>query len=756
MYEAEAQPPIRLYVVPSIEEADTLQAIGLEAAAFHDRKILMQRIEDAAPHEGDAVCAIGEARGIIGDLKVMKLAVLSAEMPVGHGSATAFVMSMRGRNMQDADIAREFATRIAHATSSTWNDDRPPTEHPDAPRRRSKVEAAWRSPTFAEMSTEPAPRRWLVRSPERDGVPVDDLGDGLVPAGIAAGLMAEGGVGKTTVLLELCVAIITGRRWLGHYAIDNAMVGRRCLAVLAEETHDEILRKLHSIRQRWKLSDDEIALIAERLVTVPLYGQGRAPLLEQVGEHGVRPTSHMKDIRRLVAESADDWGLIAFDPLARCAGVNLDVDNTRATNVLEEFEHFTNAPGKPTVILSHHSSKAARESGSVNARGPSGITDAMRWVCTLQKDATGTDVLFRQSKSNYSRPWAPNEHLRLIRVPGGALRVATDAELASRQDSIEAAEDSRIVEAAKRAVSLVEAARQPFASKDELARRLKGRLQNGRQAIDHALHEGWLTFAGPTYRGRVFALGPVVCAETPIPPGRSGRSRPPGGGTDLPSASHGRPGRPSQNTVDATQPSIHAGFSDPVDVPLVAENAWTSRDSGRPSVDVPKPVDVPDVRDDHETRPGNPDDGLPETPGGRRPRRSVATWEPPAHREALVQPQPPSPGSHRIPNLRAVASVLETPWHYTPAELSWMVLAPGLPDLDELKKDLWNVGYRVEKQWTKLPAAARDAWLALFCSTDAALFGWMNKNYGGPLKTALRERFTSLTGRKLNSKELTA
>src|SRR5262249_53940714 len=72
------------------------------------------------------------------------------------------------------------------------------------------------------LSRRPPPRDYLLRWPTRDGQPSPPReGDGFAPTGVCGFLSAEGGVGKTTLLLVLGVAVVTGRDWLG-FQVDRS------------------------------------------------------------------------------------------------------------------------------------------------------------------------------------------------------------------------------------------------------------------------------------------------------------------------------------------------------------------------------------------------------------------------------------------------------------------------------------------------------------------------------------------------------
>jgi hypothetical protein len=301
---------------------------------------------------------------------------------------------------------------------------------------------AWRSldPTF--LTEAPPNRRWLLRHPTRDGDPCPiGAGDGMLPLGKVGIMNAEGGAGKTNVVLALAVAIASGRRWLEHFDIDFAARRGRVFLGLAEEDEEEIHRRIYSIAQEYNLTPEERARVADQVVALPLAGRAVALIGYHADGRTLLDSPVLVELREHLHATAGDrgWSLVALDPLARWAGPDVEADNSVGTRFVQALETLTTVPGGPTVLVPHHSSKLARRNGSVDSRGVTAITDGARWASTLRAD--GADVYFVQSKSNYSRPML--EELRLVRGPGGLLRVPTDAEAETWDQATEERADAR-------------------------------------------------------------------------------------------------------------------------------------------------------------------------------------------------------------------------------------------------------------------------------------------------------------------------
>jgi hypothetical protein len=333
---------------------------------------------------------------------------ITARGYAGHGDDEAFI----------ADAKAEFdrATSIA-APRTGW----------DA--RTHAVSAEW-------FTRKPPPRRWLLRDSRARGA-------GMLPLGRVGLFVGAGGVGKTLALAQLATSIATGAPWLGTFEI--AAAGRVYL-VLAEEDHDEVQRRLYEVGR---------ALPGARppdgSIVVSAFTGESCSMLERDRSGNLAATAFLPWLRQK-ARSIPDLRLVVLDPFSRFAGPDAEKDNACATRSVEALEGLAVVTGA-TVLAGHHTGQAARSgatSGSPDARataarGVTGLTDAVRWVSTLQaREIEGLPadvgrrlsevVTFDWAKSNYSVRWAPVE-LRRDREHGGVLVPLDDADRRMIQDA---------------------------------------------------------------------------------------------------------------------------------------------------------------------------------------------------------------------------------------------------------------------------------------------------------------------------------
>ncbi len=349
----------------------------------------------------------------------------------------------------------------------------------------------------------------------------------MLPLGKAGVLSAEGGAGKTQALVQLAIAVITGRPWLGHFAIGADAVGRRVLLALGEEDLEETHRRVYDVARALGLAPDEREAVARLLVVLPLAGEPVA-LLRRGALGGLEETPELVALRRLLTETAgpEGWALVVVDPLSRWCGPDAEADNGAATRTVQALESLVRAPGGPTVLAAAHSSKLARRAGSVDTRGVTGITDGLRWEGTLR--VQDDEVYFRQAKSNYSRPMPESREVQLVRGAEGVLRVPSPAEVRDREASALAHADDILDRDVTRIVDALERHGEARSQAQVIAWAGLG-TGPGRLALAESVTRGLTVVRGPT-RDRRYAraLSPHTPRESES--ARLGLRTPQGGG----------------------------------------------------------------------------------------------------------------------------------------------------------------------------------------------------------------------------------
>jgi hypothetical protein len=393
---------------------------------------------------------------------------------------------------------------LASGSSSPVAREREPGEDDDEPTPQlGPIGASWRPLNQNYLEVAPPPRRWLLRHPDKDGKPcATGQGDGMLPLSKVGVLASAGGVGKTHALISMAIAVTTGRKWLEHFDVGYDARDGRVLLGLAEEDEEEIHRRMYNAAQAYGLDADDRRRVAERVVALPLAGKPVA--LVGYGNDGrtLCDTPELLDLRSRLMQYGP-WSLVVLDPLARWAGPDVEADNSVATRFLQAVETLTAAPGNPFVMLAHHSSKIARRTGTVDARGVTALTDGARWAGTLRADKG--QVFFEQVKSNYSRPM--DAEMALVRDRGGLLRVASKDELASLGEAKAAANDEeaelRIGRAEDLILIAIRDAAVPITSQKQLLELVRGRQETKSQALARLVTRGVVTKEGGFFALRI-------------------------------------------------------------------------------------------------------------------------------------------------------------------------------------------------------------------------------------------------------------
>jgi RecA-family ATPase len=284
---------------------------------------------------------------------------------------------------------------------------------------RRELENLWLGARSFNHQDPLLPRPWLVGSEA----------DPVIPQGKVAMLAGEGAIGKSTLLVDLALSVAAGKSWLGFPTSPGSV-----LLVAGEEDQNDIHRRLQTgLAEDW--SDEDIETVLDRLVIVP--GAGRS--LTLMDDRG-GPTALCRELIGRLQNPPDEkgWSLIALDPLSRFASGAVEVDNVAATAFIALLEQLLTVPGKPTVLLTHHTSQTARNDGhsrATAARGVTGLTDAVRCVLTLWKTKEPSPRQWNEpvlsfAKQNYGKA---RGDLKLERC-GPRLVVSKTEDQATRSD----------------------------------------------------------------------------------------------------------------------------------------------------------------------------------------------------------------------------------------------------------------------------------------------------------------------------------
>jgi regulatory protein RepA len=254
---------------------------------------------------------------------------------------------------------------------------------------------------------------------------------GLLPGSVGT-VVGAGGVGKTTFLMQLAIALSTNTEVAGG-VFPSPGRPERVVLIAAEESSTILGIRLHTIygceARKSQLSllppdadKNSIALMEQNLIMIP--ATGHSIYLVKDGE----PTKFYEDLCRFCQGAR----LIIIDPLRRLhdGDENSSSAMTQIVQLLESLAKKTGA----AVIAAHHMNKAAAFAGVTESasasRGSSALTDAVRWQLNLSGmsdseakafglvSERGSYLRLDFSKTNYA---APHPAVWLMRREGGVL-----------------------------------------------------------------------------------------------------------------------------------------------------------------------------------------------------------------------------------------------------------------------------------------------------------------------------------------------
>lgn len=270
------------------------------------------------------------------------------------------------------------------------------------------------------LHTTPPPQRWVF--------------EGVLPLGIVAALVAQGGVGKSQWLMQAGFSVATGIPLAGYWPVGE--VGT-VLMLCAEDSRKEIHRRVHRIQQQIgsSLSPALKKQLEDRFLIRSM--TGKDALLTQVTKSGEVVRSALTEQLLLTAQQAKDLKLIILDPASRFRGGD-ENSNLHATRFVQALEYLALSTGA-TVLIAHHTGKGSTNSKETNqdaSRGASALTDGIRWQMALtsltstSKGYKGLPVntrhLYMEAKLVKTNYTAPQPEVLLLRGDDGYLQVTTD------------------------------------------------------------------------------------------------------------------------------------------------------------------------------------------------------------------------------------------------------------------------------------------------------------------------------------------
>jgi hypothetical protein len=220
----------------------------------------------------------------------------------------------------------------------------------------------------------------------------------VLPRGGVMGITSYPGVGKSWLALEMCRALSTGEKFLGHfpskvgsalfvgsdsslydYARQWQRLGRTQRAEFAEQTRDADPQQMESaFGPDWNLGVfNSMRFLIQSSFMIDDFDQVRRLIKTcYLFEHGPLEAHYESDRDLLTGEENEEfvdmarprgYDLIVFDTLSRLSRANQN-DNTEMENVFRNVRLIAESTGAAVVLL-HHNSKPSEYNDGSDWRG---------------------------------------------------------------------------------------------------------------------------------------------------------------------------------------------------------------------------------------------------------------------------------------------------------------------------------------------------------------------------------------------------
>ncbi|MCR9104731.1 MAG: helicase RepA family protein [Gammaproteobacteria bacterium] len=255
--------------------------------------------------------------------------------------------------------------RIEQPATAAGNDAADWQDNPEAV-------AAFRELVSAAIAPAPHPLKSKTVTLSLDNIqrrPIPrELLCGYWPAGATSAVVAMGGVGKTTFLMQTAA----------NYVSDSL----HCMFVTAEDSPEDYHAKLHNLLFTDKASTLNPAAVADKIHVLNLRGDGVKLIAEAGGSF--MPSTAADDLAVFITENYPKVRVVFFETVSRFAGGE---DNDRMEAVVSACDRIGVAINGACVLV-HHTGKGQARDKVIDlyaGRGGSALGDNTRSMIVLTR-----------------------------------------------------------------------------------------------------------------------------------------------------------------------------------------------------------------------------------------------------------------------------------------------------------------------------------------------------------------------------------
>jgi hypothetical protein len=216
---------------------------------------------------------------------------------------------------------------------------------------------------------------------------------GLLPCA-PVGIVGEGGVGKSTILLWLAVHLALGRSVLGH----DVKQPIRTVIVSREDDEETTLWRIQQVCSELRLNRAEQTLVGENIDIIDVSGQNVRLISAGTAPGDLHRTEHVHDLVKQYRDEPQPM-LILLDPTV-LLGPGEAAGNDGFAALMDTGRYICNVLGKrkTCVAFVHHTSMVVARSRTVDqysGRGGAAFADNARggWRMLLHQDGDEKSVV---------------------------------------------------------------------------------------------------------------------------------------------------------------------------------------------------------------------------------------------------------------------------------------------------------------------------------------------------------------------------
>jgi len=318
--------------------------------------------------------------------------------------------------------------------------------------------------------------------------------DGLIERRRSVGLVAPGGTGKTTLVLDLAIATALGTEWLGMQVQQGAFV-----LISKDDLKADLDGAFKSMVEARGLSDKDAKTVLDNVHLFSLLELEKAGLLDFADEsNGTPAATQLKE--RLIAGLRDIKNVrcVMLDTLRQFAGG--DTNSSRVMGIATQAVTSLAATLDCVAIVPHHTTKVGAREGTVDqytGSGSAAFGDNLRVILVLFKSSVQEMQDEISVPHEVAAALVTSEVLKLTDTRGSLRRralppiwIARDRYAIRRVDGRPMAHTERDQRDIEQVVAAVKAG---AGSGDSVATALKWRKQRAAAAVRAALESGAIT-----------------------------------------------------------------------------------------------------------------------------------------------------------------------------------------------------------------------------------------------------------------------